>query len=200
MKKINSNGFVMVETIIVAVFVIGVCAFLFSNFLPLIGDYERVSQYDTLESKYKNHEIRKMLLREIKRDNSLVTSLFETVNNTNKYNKYSSYESEISDRMVIKNELCDKIGATYSYGTHNYCNKLLGPDHLNVKEIYITKFKLTGMKTAVKSLDGQRALKEYVEYLPSYSKYSSRYDNYYRLIVVYNDGTMSNIEVHYEIG
>ena len=73
MKKINkidSRGFVIVETIVVAVFIIGICTFLFANFLPLIGDYERVSDYDGLDSKYKTHEIRKMLLREIANDNS----------------------------------------------------------------------------------------------------------------------------------
>ena len=52
MKNIDNHGFVMVETIVVAVFIIGICTFLFANFLPLIGDYERVSQYDTVDSKY----------------------------------------------------------------------------------------------------------------------------------------------------
>ena len=183
----------MVETIIVAVFVIGICTFLFANFLPLIGDYERVSQYDTLESKYKNHEIRKMILRDLNSNNDLEV-LFTDISGTTVYNKYSNYEATLSDRIIIKNSLCDVLDS------RNYCNKLLGKDHLDVKEIYITKFKLTDMKNSVKSLDGQRALKEYIDYLPSYSKYSSRYNNYYRLIVIYNDGTMSNIEVHYEIG
>ena len=31
------------------------------------------------------------------------------------------------------------------------------------------------------------ANQEYIEYLPSYSKYSSKYDDYYRLIVVFNN-------------
>ena len=61
MKQIDNQGFLMVETIIVAVFVIGICTFLFTNFLPLIADYERVSDYDNVDTKYKAHEIRKML-------------------------------------------------------------------------------------------------------------------------------------------
>ena len=67
-NKVDNKGFVIVETIIVAVFIIGICTFLFANFLPLIGDYERISNYDDLDSKYKTHEIRKMILREISND------------------------------------------------------------------------------------------------------------------------------------
>mgnify|MGYP006955121113 CR=1 FL=1 len=44
MKKIDNKGFVIVETIIVAVFIIGICTFLFANFIPLIGEYERVEK------------------------------------------------------------------------------------------------------------------------------------------------------------
>jgi len=193
MKKIDTRGFVMVETIIVAVFVIGICTFLFANFLPLIGDYERVSNYDTVTSKYKVHEIRKMILRDLNKNADLEV-LFTNIPSGEGYNKYSNYSVELSDRSIIKNTLCDVLNST------NYCNKLLGENYLNVKEIYITSFKLSKMKSSVKALEGNRALKEYIDYLPSYSKYSSRYDDYYRLIVVFNDGTMANIEVKYEIG
>lgn len=192
MKKIDNRGFVMVETIIVAVFVIGICTFLFKNFLPLIGDYERVSEYDTVDSKYKLHEIRKMILRDIEKDGS-IKNIFTSIPSGDGYVKYSIYTTEVEDKTITKHSLCDSLVSI------NYCNTLLGEYYLNVKDIYITSFKLSKMKASVKTLSGNRALKEYIKYLPSYSKYSSTYDNYYRIIVSFNNGEMANIEVHYEI-
>ena len=162
----------MVETIIVAVFVIGICTFLFANFLPLIGDYERVSNYDTVEAKYKIHEIRKMILRDPDGSN-----IFASITDENAMNVYSP------------SNLCNKLKST------SHCISFLGTNFLDVKDIYVTSFKLTKMKNTIKSLKGERSIKEYIDYLPSYSKYSSAYDDYYRLIVVFNDGVMANIEV-----
>lgn len=193
MKNINNNGFVMVETIVVAVFIIGICTFLFANFLPLIGDYERVSDYDSVNSKYKVHEIRKMILRDLNNNSSLNT-IFLNIPSNEGYNIYSIEKIEREDEAIIKHQLCDKLDSV------NYCNKLLGENHLGVKDIIITKFKLSKIKASIKELEGKRELKEYIDYLPSYSKYGSRYDNYYRLIVSFNDGNIANIEVQYEIG
>lgn len=191
MKKIDTQGFIMVETIVVAVFVIGICTFLFANFLPLMGDYERISDYDTLSSKYKVHEIRKMLLRELNVNKELEV-LFTNIPDDKGYEIYNKNENST-------HALCEKLTSI------NYCNKLLSEDYLNVKSVIITKFKLNKLKDSINYNDVakkelNRTLKEYIEYLPSYSKYSSKYNDYYRLIVLFNDGKIANIEVHYEIG
>lgn len=191
MKKIDTHGFIMVETIIVAVFIIGICTFLFANFLPLIGEYEKVEKYDTLQSKYKVHEIRKMLLRALD-NNSAVENIFTSIPTETGYIKYSNYTTS---ENTIQNGLCDVGGIP-----KNYCNKLFSEYYLNVKDVIITSFKTSKIKSTIKNEKNNRALKEYIDYLPSYSKYSSRYDDYYRLIVIFNDGIMANIEVHYEIG
>ncbi len=196
MKKINkidSRGFVIVETIVVAVFIIGICTFLFANFLPLIGDYERVSNYDDLDSKYKTHEIRKMILREIANDNSKKTIFSSRLSSSSFYYSYSSYNVNNGEEIIKKYEICDELN------NPNYCNKLLGESFLNVKEIIVTPFKLSSSKQEIKNdTNVSRAVKEYIEYLPSYSKYSSKYDSYYRIIVVFNNGNIANIEVNYE--
>ena len=57
MKK---KGFVLVETIVTSVFVLGLFVFIFANILPLIGDYDRIRNYDTIESIYDTHMIKKM--------------------------------------------------------------------------------------------------------------------------------------------
>lgn len=192
MKKIlslDNKGFVLVETIIVAVFVIGICTFLFANFMPLIADYERISYYDTLEAKYKAHEIRKMLLREIAMD----PSKEDVLKGSAGYIRYQNYIDSSSGEAITKNELCKFLNSP------NYCDTLLGKNYLDVKEIIITSFKLSTLKSAANNnRNFDRGLREYIDYLPKYNNYSSTYNDYYRLIVEYNNGEYSNIEVHYE--
>ena len=37
----NKKGFVLVETIVAAVFVLGLFSFIIANLLPLVGEYEK---------------------------------------------------------------------------------------------------------------------------------------------------------------
>ena len=60
----NKKGFVLVEAIITSVFVLGLFAFIIANVLPIIGDYDKERNYDTIESIYDAHMIQKMLLRD----------------------------------------------------------------------------------------------------------------------------------------
>lgn len=191
MKKIDTKGFVMVETIVVAVFVISICTFLFANFLPLIGDYERVREYDTVNSKYKMHEIKKMILRDIDNNINLET-IFKNLPSEEGFIKYSIIETKEGETTVISHELCNVLDSK------KYCNKLLSENYLDVKDIIITSFKLSKIKSTINNLNDHRVLKEYIDYLPSYSKYGVRYNDYYRIIASFNDGTVANIEVQYE--
>lgn len=205
-KLIDNRGFVIVETIIVAVFIIGICTFLFGNFIPLIGDYERINMYDDLSSKYKTHEIRKMILREIDNNSNNKKIFTDYISDSSKYHIYSSYETKSGNNTIVKHQLCDKL---VTGSNKNYCNKLLGgrtitPEEtpqpmIDVKEIVVLPFKLTDVKSEIKNDNSaSRTLKEYIDYLPSYGKYDNKYDNYYRIIVVFNDGHIANIEVNYE--
>ena len=40
-KKSNNKGFILVETLIVSVFIMAIFSILYTNFFPLIGEYER---------------------------------------------------------------------------------------------------------------------------------------------------------------
>ena len=195
MKKIklfDNRGFVIVETIVVAVFIIGICTFLFANFLPLIADYERVSNYDSLSSKYKTHEIRKMILREIYNDSTKRNIFTDYITDNSFYHIYKNYNVTVGNDVITKYEICDKLN------NPNYCNTLLGSTFLDVKEIIVTPFKLSSLKQEIKNSNVSRTIKEYVAYLPSYTKYSEDYDDYYRIIVIYNNDEIANIEVNYE--
>ncbi len=190
-KRIDTKGFIFIETIIVAVFVIGICTFLFANFLPLFAEYEKANNYDTVGAKYKVNEIRKYVLKEINED----ASRRSVLSTGSDYIIYNSYEVTTDNGVELHNELCDNLKAV------NYCNTLLGYDYLNVKEIIIAPFKLGSLKRNIKTDNNvSRALKEYIDYLPKYDNYSVRYNNYNRLIVAFRNGEFANIEVRYEVG
>ncbi len=53
MKKLNTKGFALVETLIVSVFVMVIFVLLYTNFYPLIGEYEKREGYDTISGVYK---------------------------------------------------------------------------------------------------------------------------------------------------
>ena len=54
-KKVNKKGFMLVETLIVSVFVMGIFSLLYANFFPLVGEYERYKNYNTVEATYIAH-------------------------------------------------------------------------------------------------------------------------------------------------
>lgn len=61
MKKINSSGFVLAETLIVTVFLMTIFAMLYSSFLPLAGEYEKRENYDSVDGKYAVYWIKRMI-------------------------------------------------------------------------------------------------------------------------------------------
>ena len=61
MKKINEKGFILAETLIVSVFLMIIFAMIYSNFYPLIGEYEKRENYDDVDGKYTAYWIKKMV-------------------------------------------------------------------------------------------------------------------------------------------
>ena len=61
MKKINSSGFVLAETLVVTVFLMIIFAMIYSSFLPLAGEYEKRETYDSVDGKYSVYWIKKMI-------------------------------------------------------------------------------------------------------------------------------------------
>lgn len=52
MKKISNKGFVLAETIIVAVFMVTIFTVLYSNYFPIMANFEKREYYDDVDSKY----------------------------------------------------------------------------------------------------------------------------------------------------
>lgn len=61
MKKLNNQGFALVETLIVSVFVLGIFTLVYVNYYPLIGEYEKRENYDAIESVYKTNTLKKFI-------------------------------------------------------------------------------------------------------------------------------------------
>lgn len=61
MKKLNNNGFVLAETLIVTVFVLTLFSMIYRNFYPIIGLYEQRETYDDVDGKYVAYWVKKII-------------------------------------------------------------------------------------------------------------------------------------------
>lgn len=173
MKKINKKGFVLAEAIVVGIFVLSLFTFLFTNIIPLIGEYEANEKYDTIDGVYNANLVRSMIMN----DNNAISVLQL---NGQPYKYYSA------------TGLCNALNYK------NMCLKLVGKDYLNIKNVYITWYRTEKIKTASKGnvSNFTRAAREYIEHLESFNQPSGTTYNYYkRLIIYFNDGSFANIEV-----
>lgn len=186
MKKLNNKGFVMTETLVVAVFIMGIFGIMYNNYYPLIGEYERREVFDDVDSKYGAFWIKRFI-------------------------QHSSYDLSLDMRNAINNNgytmfSCDNITNDYR---ETMCNKLVKElevkDYLSQPKIYITKYNLETFKNYVKA-DTDYAtfsggFSDYVNFLPIY-KVPSLNDAAYRVLIEFernkngvNFTTYSTIEV-----
>lgn len=61
MKKLNSKGFVLAETLVVSVFLITIFTMIYTNFYPVIGEYEKRETYDDVDGKYVAYWVKKLV-------------------------------------------------------------------------------------------------------------------------------------------
>ena len=57
----NSKGFVLAETLVVTVFLMTIFAMIYSNFFPLVGEYEKRENYDSVDGKYSVYWLKRMI-------------------------------------------------------------------------------------------------------------------------------------------
>ena len=174
-KVLNKRGFMLVETLIVGVFVMGIFSLLYTNFFPLIGEYERYKTYDTVESTYIAHWARMIALK----------GLPDSIYTTTRGNGYL----DISDCNLYTTSTGQSDCAAFKVMNH-------------ISRIYLTTYSTVNFKNFIKDNSAfSRSFREYISYLPTYSKNTSKTPStgYYRVIVEYvsNDTyKYGNIEVH----
>lgn len=176
MIKLNNKGFVLIEILVSAVFVLALFSIVYSNFVPLIGEYEKREIYDDIDSKYGTYWIKRIIQSESVNFKGVILNNI----NTNFYHQFT----------------CEDVTDS---ATKNVCENLvksldIEKDSDGTSHIYITRFSLgnfnandhNNFKSVVSANKGDKftsGLQDYVGYLPAYSKIESLNDANYRVIV-----------------
>lgn len=146
MRNLNKGGFALVETLVVSAFVMGIFTLLYTNYYPLIGEYEKRENYDNIDTVYKTDVIKKFINKN--RNKSI------SVSSIPYYKDSNSFCSIFSNK-----DQC--IGMWQA---------------LKVKSILLTEYTLGNQKNVIKNrTDISNGLREYVDYSPNYSKNQYNY-------------------------
>ena len=137
MKKINNNGFVLAETLIVTVFLMVLFTMVYSNFYPLIGEYEKREGYDDIDGKYAAYWIKKLV----------ESAAFQPSNTKKEFmQQYGYMRFECSDIQSVDNQRDICINLVNSLEIQN-CDKETG----DACEIYVTNYRIGGVSPDFKS-------------------------------------------------
>ncbi len=205
----NQKGFVLAETLVVAVAVMGIFSLLYANYYPLIGEYEKREVYDDIDSKYAAHWVRKILID--KAVNRNVVAMNSCGGNCHIF--YASYyrERKINDNEVIREKikLIDESEAQFSHNDSSpYIQNYITA--ANIKAIIITPYNITNFKNYVKNNSTiqvnsasanvnqyvfDRGFREYIDYLPNYKTASSRGAGY-RVFVIVDHNTSREYDAY----
>lgn len=163
--KINNKGFMLAETLIVSIFVLVIFSMIYINILPLVAEYEKYKNYNTVEATYKTHWARKIAL------DGLNDDIFNIVSTNKSY-------YDITDCSLYTKTNKDDMKAWCN--DYKYAN--------NIKKIYLTSYSLENFKDMVNSSSFSRSFKEYIDYLPLYSKNTTKTtdNNYFHVIIEYD--------------
>lgn len=61
MTKLNNKGFALAETLITTVFVMFIFSVIYTNYMPIMAEYERRETYDDIDGKYAAYWMKKMI-------------------------------------------------------------------------------------------------------------------------------------------
>ncbi len=145
MKELNNKGFMLVETLIVAVFLVTIFSILYVNFYPLMGEYERRENFDDLDSKYAIYWIKRMVQDSYYNlDTASITSA-----TGNKYVKFDCNNFSDNNKKSVCNETMSR---------------------LENPEIYIISYVTTDFKNKIKNNETfDVGIRDYMSYLPEYT-------------------------------
>ena len=192
-KKLKSmKGFAMAELLAVSMVVLLIFSILFSNYLPLVAEYENRLNYNNTSAQFAAYYARKIYNGVInnKEDNQF-NGIERVINSNTKY--YVAYNSK-KDNSNICNSDISKLDSENKYeifGTRNdqeaisRCESIF--NEYGVEEIILTKYKLTEVKGGYTQNAG--TLYNYIQYLPVYKNTVYQGDNdLYRIIIKTKDG------------
>lgn len=181
-KLKNNKGFAMAELLAVSMVILLLFSILFSNYLPLVAEYENRLSYNDVTAEYAGYYVRKMYLT----DNNELSSSTKNFINDGIGNKafYKVY-----DKNAAIDKVCDQYvneqDADKKDIARKYCNSIL--KEYGVEEIIITNYSMTDIKSKYTESSGK--LYKYIQYLPEYKNTIYKGDNdLYRIILKTKDG------------
>ena len=120
MKRIKQKGFVLLETLIVTVFVMSIFVFVYRSSVPMMGQYEKMQNFDDIDSVYAADMMKRMI--------------------TN-YVDFSIVDEKLQNATYIDISNCNDT--TY-YQDASYCTKLKNSLHIEENDVVLlTKYNLS---------------------------------------------------------
>ena len=160
-KKLKSmKGFAMAELLAVSLVILVLFSVLFSNYLPLVAEYENRIMYNDVSAQYAAYYVRQIVKEAIDKDN--FSNEIKKINGEGYVSLFKD-----SDKENVDNKICmlasskyddDKAKSSSKYA----CNKMLAL--YGIKEVVVTKYSLIH----VNYTKDKGSLYEYIEYLPKY--------------------------------
>lgn len=181
MKKLNNKGFMLAETLVVAVAVSAIFSMIFSHFYPLMGEYEVRENYDDVDSKYGTYWVKRMIQDQTY---NLDTA---TINNSNyvvfSCNNFTDNNKQNVCRTILSRlEVdCDNPSTTDKI---ELCNGG-GTPHIIITRFGLTELKDNSLNSMLNSKIITTGMYDYIKYMPMYSLVSSRNGAEYRVIIEY---------------
>lgn len=170
MKRNNQRGFILTETIIVSGIILIAFGLLYSQFFTLYAKYETIEKYDTIDGIYSAKQVKNLI-----QENSNALTFFAMAMPT----------------VLTASEPFYDMTTCPILANQPYCLSML--DALDIKRVIVTKYNLTDVKKiGTYTQNFEYALQEYIKYLPVGSEIVN---NGYRLILSFNDGTFSSIDI-----
>ena len=154
MKKMNKEGFILVETLVVTVFVVTLFLFVYRITLPSLGEYEQQNYYDDIDSVYYSNLYKQMFTR---------------------YANIDYIEEYLTNNTYMDVSNCTD---TNLYSNNNYCqlikNKLSIHDD---DKVIVTEYNIRKFKSEVKQNDffDSGTLSNFRDYINTVSNYEPFY-------------------------
>lgn len=147
MKKLNNNGFILAETLVVTVFLMIIFTMLYTNYYPLIGEYQKRETYDDVDGKYVAYWMKRLIEDGSYEPPASKKQLLETVG-------FMRFECDDVNESDEARNICRKMVRAF---------EIAGCDSKgNNCEIFITYYRIGGVSPEFKETV-RNNLKKYQE-------------------------------------
>ena len=195
-KKLKSmKGFAMAELLAVSLVILVLFSVLFSNYLPLVAEYENRIMYNDVSAQYAAYYVRQIVKDAIDDENFSVE--ITKINDNGYVSLFNEEKGENAD-----NKICTLASSKYNEekateSSEKACNKMIAL--YDIKEVIVTKYSLADLKNNKKYKQNDGSLYEYIEYLPKYENtiYKDGNDLYRIILKADNKYATTPVKVDY---